>query len=533
MNIDYDALVDTTSIEDITSCDYQRELLYEIKNNDHNCTFISLSDNGDIYDYLPENLRDLGWLGYFIGKNTSLRGLSIDAIDLLNSPGAIEIFCTGVNQNRFIEKITFFCLGEAEMRGVLQSMNTFFKCNHLTDIDLIACGMDAEACRQFCLSVGGRKSIKSLKQVNIEDCEIEDRSMVDIILSLSSHSQLKVLYLQSNVGFGRNSCIALESLVHWTTTNLQNLNLSYNQIGDESMKMIARGLSNSKALRTLQLSGNDFGDNGVEALVAVLKSSTKLEKLYISQNHSITIKGYKAIAILLGIPTLKELYAANDNTGDEVAEIFANALVNNRTLKKLYIFTYYSSLISAAGWEAFTRLLCDTSSVNNTFTSNHSLLYLAGPLALQPGTRALLELNKNANKEHVAMIKILENHTEFDIQPLLKWDLKVLPDLIGWFERGSALNALYVHLDVNIGKLELATLFDYIRAMPMLAIDGLTRFELNNIRSEEAILMRNTDAFETLASQVQALELRRIHAMKRLLHPHSSSLGRLNFVECE
>ena len=73
-NIDYNALVSTTKIEDITSNEYNQQMLHEIKNNnDPDCTYICLSEDGDYYEYLPDNFRELGWLGYFWSKyNTKI-----------------------------------------------------------------------------------------------------------------------------------------------------------------------------------------------------------------------------------------------------------------------------------------------------------------------------------------------------------------------------------------------------------------------------------------------------------------------------
>ena len=105
-NIDYDALVSTTKIEEITSNEYHQLILRQIKYNDPDCTYLCLSQDGDEYEYLPDNLQDLGWLGYFIGKSTTLQSLVIEGINLLGSPRAMELFCSEVNRNRTIERIS-------------------------------------------------------------------------------------------------------------------------------------------------------------------------------------------------------------------------------------------------------------------------------------------------------------------------------------------------------------------------------------------------------------------------------------------
>ena len=47
-----------------------------------------------------------------------------------------------------------------------------------------------------------------------------------------------------------------------------------------------------------------------------------------------------------------------------------NALRNNSKLKRLGLI---GNGINSDGWEAFSSILCDTYSVNNTFLSNHTI----------------------------------------------------------------------------------------------------------------------------------------------------------------
>jgi len=281
-NIDYDKLVSTTKIEDITSNEYHQYLLRQIKNNDPDCTYLCLSQDGDEYEYLPDNLQDLGWLGYFIGKSTTLQSLVIEGINLLDSPSAMELFCSEVNQNRTIERISLYGLNPVQTNALFKSMKSFLQSNNnLTSINFIASELDESACQQISLSIGGRNSKMSLTRFTIEDCIIEDRSMVDIILGLSLHPQLKELDLTSydgGEGMGRNSCLALESLLHWTTTDLCGLRLAGNLIGDEGMKIVSKGLVNCKSLHTLDISSNNLGGDGVDSLVSALKNCTKLKR---------------------------------------------------------------------------------------------------------------------------------------------------------------------------------------------------------------------------------------------------------------
>ena len=50
-----------------------------------------------------------------------------------------------------------------------------------------------------------------------------------------------------------------------------------------------------------------------------------------------------------------------------------------------------------------------------------------------------LSLNEVDDKKQVAIKKILKHHQYFDMQPFFKWDLKVLPLVIDWFERAKSI----------------------------------------------------------------------------------------------
>ena len=81
-NNNYAALADTIKIEDITSCEQNQAILYRLKDNDPTLTDLSISlDSGSSYYdniYIPRDEKDLGWLGFFIGKNTTLQDLHMN-----------------------------------------------------------------------------------------------------------------------------------------------------------------------------------------------------------------------------------------------------------------------------------------------------------------------------------------------------------------------------------------------------------------------------------------------------------------------
>ena len=86
---------------------------------------------------------------------------------------------------------------------------------------------------------------------------------------------------------------------------------------------------------------------------------------------------------------------------------YVNALINNDTLKVLRLCN--SNTITAAGWGAFSTLLCDRSSVESTYLSNHTLSSLGyyRPRIGHDLLKRHLKMNEDENKKHVAIRKIL------------------------------------------------------------------------------------------------------------------------------
>ena len=277
---------------------------------------------------------------------------------------------------------------------------------------------------------------KCLKHVRLESNEMGDEQLVNVIEALTENPQLESLeLLETNVG--RLECGALKTLLRCINTELQELTLSNTEIDDEGVDTLTGALANNGRLRTLNL----------------------------SSNHNITGRGWQSLATLLENPNanLENLDLVSNNVGDEGVLIFANALASNRKLKTLDLS---DNGITTEGWSSFSKNLCDTSSVNNTYLSNHTLgsLGVWETNNMPPELRSLLALNSSSDdKRQVAMKKILKHHRHFDMQPFFEWELKVLPIAINWFDRARSVDSNNV---AEIDKHELEAIYQFIHAMP-------------------------------------------------------------------
>ena len=253
----YEAQADTIDVDDITTNSNNRIVMRRIKRNDAN------DENNELYiqhrhdnygedcvNYVPEGADDMGWLGYFIGKNEHLKKLHMNGAFTPSSGSSVrdvmEPFLRGISRNKSIQEINFTVMDllGGEMFTMLSS---FIKNNHkLTSIDISNCDFGDEGCRLFALAIGSCTN-KSLKDFSLRDSNIADEEMVDIITSLSMHPHLESLNLNGN-RLHKNGCVALATLLGCSAKELQNLHLCNNEINDEGIEALVPALTNCNSI---------------------------------------------------------------------------------------------------------------------------------------------------------------------------------------------------------------------------------------------------------------------------------------------
>ena len=243
---------------------------------------------------------------------------------------------------------------------------------------------------------------------------------------------------------------------------------------------------------------------------------------HVNGNTNITASGWRYFSTLLQSQSccLEELHLRDTNIGDDVAGVLARALVNNKVLKLLQLpgdMRIHS--ISLAGWSAFSKLLCDNSTINNIYNSNHTISELwerRGWSArsqlndLSEGLYEDLTLYLYLNKtypQYAAMCKILMHYNHLDMTPLLQWDLKCLPLVIGWFEKAKLCTTSLIHEDESpildesdevFQSRVLTALYEFVRGMPKKVLERrekliLVATEQENKRLHEDLEQRNRD----------------------------------------
>ncbi|NGX62383.1 MAG: hypothetical protein K940chlam9_01880, partial [Chlamydiae bacterium] len=128
-----------------------------------------------------------------------------------------------------------------------------------------------------------------------------------------------------------------QEIIEWTDRLSEkiNLDLKYNNIGDNGANAIAESLKVNAYLTSLNLSNNNIGDNGANAIAESLKVNTYLTSLYLEFNH-IGDNGANAIAESLKVNTcLTSLSLAGNNIEDNGANAIAESLKVNTSLTDL------------------------------------------------------------------------------------------------------------------------------------------------------------------------------------------------------
>ena len=509
----YDSCVRDVKLEDITSSEYNAKALRKLRDNDPDFTTIALTDTADEFDdFIVTNNDDLGWLGYFIGRNRQLKELFIyDWLEGDSDHSKIDALAQGISLNTSISMLGI-CSECGDL--FLQRLGNLFKSNKsLIHLELFGFDIGLASARNLAVMLQDMSSLESF-QVERLCYDSDSENFIDeggvteeIITALSKHTNLERLHIWT-CDLDRSSCMALGRL-----SSLKELKLCRSNVDAKGMKVLAGdmlcnlesvdiyrtsidydyekevalspGLASLPSLKKIKMRRSSIGDDDLQRLVAAMANNTALEVLDISENTSITANGLRSLSILLQSEKcrLRELVLQGMHIGDEGAEILAEALVGNKSLKLLEFCDLFSRSarertgITTTGWSAFTRLLCDTSSINNTYLSNHTLEICRTTHAAREAF-PFLEiddyLSANQNQPHVAMYKILKNHPDFDMRPLLLWKLKFLPFIVAWFKasrrRWKWPSWTWGESISSLQRRELSAIFQFVRGLPLLTV---------------------------------------------------------------
>ena len=207
-------------------------------------------------------------------------------------------------------------------------------------------------------------------------------------------------------------------------------------------------------------------------------------RLYV---NNIGFVGCEAIATLLADPNcnLHTLYLMSNAITTGGAITVVQSLRTNNKLQRLHLG---GNQIDQSIEDTFCKVLCNTTSIRHTYSSNHALkMFDLGGQPLSQHLESLLKMNKDTdNEHHVAIKKILKYHPNIDVEPLFEWgleeddeerNLKALPYVIGWFDRAGVAVA-DDGKEFGIEERKLSAIFQFAKAMPLL-LEGISRIKVD------------------------------------------------------
>ncbi len=517
MNRDYDyyeANAASIRLEEITSSKKNKWTLERLR--DGNIDFISFDR---YFDFGEDLWDDLGWVGYFIGKSESLQELAIKRLPRR----IIDALSDGIARNQSIQHVSLGGLSNdgfatiARALGNLTQLESLtWHSNSLNDCVTLGTLLDS----------GGCKNLKELSLSNFN--EFDDAGVAFAHGLRNIGSSLEKLNLSCNDSIGSEGLTALAGALA-NSASLGILDFSYNDFSGAAGLASLASLSDwlqTAALDELRLRCCDINNAGLQALSEDAINHCKHLDLTV---NSITTPGFRHLSNSLqsGRSRLENLRLSDVGIeNDDVAEVFARGLVGNKKLRALILDGHEEDVfsLSPAVWATFSSVLCNTSNVNDTYLSNHTIAQLWEEYHgdyVDEDVQFYLKLNSE-HPQYAAKCKILRNHNHLSMVPLLQFGLKCLPLAVRWFERAKPCTTLSFYdrygpqnrrrilrriLEESDEELEsrvLTALYEFVRGVPKKVMerrdqlilvaaydDKIARLEEENERLHEDVEQRD------------------------------------------
>lgn len=351
------------------------EVIFRLERNDPRLTEIIINYHDD---WFPTNEREWFNLGSILATNTQLTHLGIlNTYDGQAISRADEIgFYNGLQYNRSIHKLHF----TGPLDGVFSFLcptNNFWEENdNLSTLELNAFELSRREMRLLSSVIA---KIKNLTSLGITHCSSTDGQC----------------FFGEDADLFECLICALGNMNH----SLTRIHLQGNAIGSSAM---------NKLIRTIQQCHPD------------------LDELCLQENN-IGYLSCNALGSLLRDPTsrLISLDLWSCSMKDDCAFLLADALKQNRSLQFMNL---RNNNFTEDGWKSFSTLLCNKTSIKDTFSSNHTLSCHDAVCGDVPNELVeYLALNHFfEDKRTVAITKVVKFH----MSELLLMDVTLLPHVL-------------------------------------------------------------------------------------------------------
>jgi len=200
--------------------------------------------------------------------------------------------------------------------------------------------------------------------------------------------------------------------------DLENLDVRGNEFGDyETINSMINGLMDLRSLKTLQLNSHD------PSIALTNIQGGLLSTILINPGSNLEYFRFSVRLI-----------------NDGMIDAISNALSNNTRLTFLDI-ECNSEYVTSDGWDAIANLLCNKTSINSIFNSNHTIQFINSPRD-HSLIESCLRLNRNEDidKVEVARRKIIQYYFDNgnkNIEEIVDMELSLLPHALEWSSRND------------------------------------------------------------------------------------------------
>lgn len=286
------------------------------------------------------------------------------------------------------------------------SRNTSLKC-----LDFGSSRVDNEEVVTLCNALAKNNTLKFLKFTNTPMSSVGLRSLSNRYQYLISSLTFLDLSCSSPLIDDEGASILGDAIIMNTT--LKGLVLDGGVWeGGESIITPAGWQSFSVCLHSpnstltrLSIESCNLDDEKIAVIANALVNNSTLNDLGLNRNDSISVHGWQSFSACLRSPisALQRIGVYYCNLTDEIMIGFAEALTRNTCLKVLA--GCFNENITDRSWDAFNSIVCNTSSIEATLDSNHTLQSVARFTTTALDSSLQLNENQDKKQDHSASFK--------------------------------------------------------------------------------------------------------------------------------
>ena len=179
--------------------------------------------------------------------------------------------------------------------------------------------------------------------LDISDCKLSDLQIGAVAIALHKTSTLKELNLSYNKIATEETARKIASVII-NNVSLKSINLNNCNLQESRIILIAEALATITSLKSIDISGNNITDNSTQSLAAVVGENMLLEQLNLSHcfqynadfSFATTEKGVRNILMPLTMHArLKFLSLHSSYINGEVSELLSIIIANNKSISHL------------------------------------------------------------------------------------------------------------------------------------------------------------------------------------------------------